>query len=90
MRENRGSHKGCFECFESLSAIWSEVPGGAFSGESCEGNHDFQVAVNELMIEIGKTKEGLDITNLLRFGPVLDRLDLFSAHLESIWCEDVP
>ena len=41
------------------------------------------------MIEIGETKEGLYIANLPRFRPVLDRLDLLSAHLESIQHKDV-
>ena len=41
------------------------------------------------MIEIGKTEEGLYIAHLLRFGLVLDHLDLLSAHLESIKHKDV-
>ena len=84
MQENQGGRKGCLECFKCLSALGSEIPGGAFSGESYEGNHDIWIAVDEPMIEIGETEEGLYIVNLLRLRPVLDCLDLLSAHLESI------
>ena len=89
MRENGGGHKGHLECFESLSAFGSEIPGGALLGESCEGNCDIRVATDEPMIEIGETEEGLYVVNLSRFGPILGHLDLLSAHLESIQCEDV-
>ena len=89
MRENRSGRKGRFKGFESLSAIKGEVPRGAFLGESCEGNCDIRIAVDEPTIEIGETKEGLYIAHLPRFRPVLDRLDLLSAHLESIQRKDV-
>ena len=89
MRKDQGGHEGHLECFECLSALGSEIPGGTFSGESCEGNRDIRVAVNESMIEIGETEEGLYVANLPRLGPVLDRLDLLLAHLESIQRKDV-
>ena len=66
MREDRGGCKGRLECFECLSAIGGEIPWGAFSGESCEGNREIQVAVNESRIEIGEPEEGLYVANLLR------------------------
>ena len=74
MREDRGGRKGRLECFECLSALGGEIPWGAFTGESCEGNCDIRVAVNESTIEIGETEEGLYIANLPRLGPVLDHL----------------
>ena len=89
MQKDRGGHESRLECFECLSALGGEIPGGAFPGESCEGNRDIRVAVNESMIEIGETKEGLYVANLLRLGPVLNRLDLLLAHLESIRRKDV-
>ena len=89
MRKDRGGCKSHLEGFECLSALGGEVPWGAFSGESCEGNRDIRVAVNESSIEIGETEEGLYIANLLRLGPVLDHLDLLLAHLESIRRKDV-
>ena len=88
MPENQGGHKGRLECFECLLAFRSKIPGGALLGESCEGNCDIRVAMNEPTIEIDETKEGLYIMNFLRLGPVLDCLDLLSAHLESISCKD--
>ena len=89
MRKDRGGRKSRLECFECLSALGSEIPGGAFSGELCEGNRDIQVAVNESTIEIGKTEEGLYVVNLPRLGPVLNHLDLLLAHLETIRRKDV-
>ena len=89
MREDRGGCKGHLECFECLSTLGGEIPGGAFLGELCEGNCDIRVAVNESTIEIGEAKEGLYIANLPRLGPVLNHLDLLLAHLESIRHKDV-
>ena len=89
MRKDRGGRKSRLECFECLSALGGEIPGGTFSGESCEGNRDIRVAMNESTIEIGETEEGLYIANLPRLGPVLNRLNLLLAHLESIRCQDV-
>ena len=80
MQKDQGGHKGRFECFECLSALRSEIPGGTFLGESCEGNRDIQVAMDEPLIEIGEAEEGLYIANLPRLGPVLNRLDLLLAH----------
>ena len=85
MRKDRGGRKGRLECFECLSTLRSEIPGAAFSGESCEGNHDIRVAMNEPSIEIGKAKEGLYITNLPRLaspessGPSLGPFGVHSA-----------
>ena len=39
--------------------------------------------MDETTIEIGKTKEGLNILDLLRFGPILNCLDFIVCYGES-------
>src|SRR5467141_3137080 len=46
-------------------------------------NCDFGISVNEMTIEVGETKEGFNILDFLRFGPILDNLDLVWGHGEA-------
>ena len=54
--EPNGSYQsggeGFFECFEGVSAFWSEVPSDSFSGQMREQNHDIRVVINEALVEI--------------------------------------
>ena len=36
-----------------------------------------------MLVEIGKTQEGLDVFNLAGFGPILNDLDLVGGHGET-------
>jgi len=52
-----------FKCFESRSALISQVPDCTLSGKACEGYGDFRVSINETSVEVGKTEERLNVFN---------------------------
>jgi len=53
---------------------------GPFTGEAGEWDSNVQVIVDEATIKVSETKEGLNIFNLLRFGPFVNDLDLIFGH----------
>ena len=57
--------KCLFKCFESRSALISEVPNCTLLGKAHERYGDFRVSVNEASVEVGKTKEKLNVLDLL-------------------------
>jgi hypothetical protein len=67
-------------------AFFSKIPRDTFLGKPSEGNCYVQVIVivNEMMVEIGKTKERLNVFDLLRFRPVANCLDFVFGHGKSI------
>src|SRR5467141_1183935 len=64
-------------------ALIGKVPGGTLTGKTCKWNSDFGISVNEMMVEVGKTEEGLNILDFPGFGPILDNLDLVWGHGEA-------
>jgi len=53
--------------------------------EACDKwNGDFGISINEMTVEVGKTKEGLKVLDFLGFQPVLDDLDFVQGHGEAI------
>src|SRR5882724_6056562 len=64
-------------------ALISEVPRGTLVGEMCEWNCDFRVSKNEMAIEVGESRERLDIFDFPGFRPILDDLDLVRGHGEA-------
>src|SRR5882672_4904248 len=70
-------------------ALIRKVPGGTLVGKTCKWDCDFRVSVNEMTIEVGETKEGLDVLDFLRFRPILDNLDLVWGHGEAFWRQHV-
>ena len=54
-----------------------------------EGNHNVGVLMDEVVVEVHKTKEGLNVLNYTRFGPILDSLNLLHRHRESGGREDI-
>ena len=45
--------------------------------------------MDEAAVEVHKTEEGLNVLNFMRFGPILDSLNLLHRHRESGGGEDV-
>jgi len=80
MGEDRCCGKHLFKCFKSRSALIGEVPNCTLSGKVHEGYSDFRVSVNEMLVEVGKTEERLNVFNFSRFGPILDNLDFVGCH----------
>src|SRR5882672_2616837 len=64
-------------------ALIGKVPGGTLAGKMCKRNCDFRISIDEMMVEVGETEEGLNILDFLKFGPILDNLDLVWGHGEA-------
>ena len=75
--------KAFFKCFKSRSVLIGEVPNSTLSGKACEGYSDFRVSVNDVLVEVGKTKEILNVFDLPGFRPILDNLDFVQCHGEA-------
>ena len=61
MDKDGSCHEGYFEGVERMPTLLKEVPRGILSGEPSEGDHNVEVVINELMIEVGEAQKGLDI-----------------------------
>ena len=66
-----------------------KIPCCTFPCELGEQNCDLQVVMNELPIEVGEAKEGLNVFDLLRFWPLLDDLDFLIGHCQAKVHQDV-
>ncbi|KIN98629.1 hypothetical protein M404DRAFT_157172 [Pisolithus tinctorius Marx 270] len=89
MSENSSRAEGILQAEESGAALLRKVPRSTLSHEASEWNNNVRVVVNESSIEIGKTKEGLDVLHLPQLRPVADCLNLLSGHGETRWRENV-
>ncbi|KIO07652.1 hypothetical protein M404DRAFT_136010 [Pisolithus tinctorius Marx 270] len=83
MSENGSGAEGILQAEESRAALLGKVPRSTLSREASEWNDDVGVVINESSIEIGETKEGLDVSHLLRLRPVADCLNLLGGHGET-------
>ncbi|KIO00453.1 hypothetical protein M404DRAFT_152859 [Pisolithus tinctorius Marx 270] len=83
MSENGSGAEGILQAEESGAALLGKVPRSTLSREASERNDDVGVVINESSIEIGETKEGLDVSHLPRLRPVADCLNLLGRHGET-------
>ncbi|KIO08726.1 hypothetical protein M404DRAFT_133616 [Pisolithus tinctorius Marx 270] len=81
--ENRSRAEGILQAEESGVALLGKVPRSTLSHEVSEWNDDVRVVINELSVEICKTKERLDVLHLPWLRPVADCLNLLSRHGET-------
>src|SRR6266481_8327309 len=65
---------------EGCMALIGKVPGNTLVGEPHKWNCDLGIFVNEAMVKVGESEEGLNVFDLLRLGPVLDNLDFIGWH----------
>ena len=70
-------------------AFLCKIPCCTFPCELGEQNCDLQVVMNELPIEFGEGKEGLNVFDLPRFHPLLDNFDFFIGHCQAKVCQDI-
>ena len=70
-------------------ALIRAIPSSSFASEAGEQNSDFGALWNEMPVEIGKAPEGLDVSNLLGFGPILNDLDFVRGHGKAAQRKDV-
>jgi len=61
MGKDQSCGESLFNCFKGGMALIVKVPGCTLVGEAHEWNSDFRISINEMMVKVGKTKEGLDI-----------------------------
>src|SRR5882672_2415771 len=64
-------------------ALIGKFPGGTLVGNMHKWNCDFGISVNEMMVKVGETKEGLNVLEVLGFRPILDYLDFVLGHGEA-------
>jgi len=65
-------------------ALIGEVPRGTLVGMMSEWNSDFGVSIDEMTVEVDKTKEGMNALDFPGFRPILDNLDFVQGHGEAI------
>src|SRR5882724_13018577 len=65
VRDPMGKDWSCgeslFKCFKGGMALIREMPGGTLVGKTHERDCDFRISINEMMVEIGKAKERLNV-----------------------------
>ena len=83
MSEDRRCRECRLECIECVVALSIEVPRHIFVSEVCKGHCDLGVLRDEMMIEVCKPEERLNVFDLSRFGPILNCLNLFRCHGET-------
>ena len=54
-----------FKCFKGRMALIGEMPGGTLVGKMHKQDCDFGISINEMMVEVGKAKERLNILDFL-------------------------
>jgi len=88
VRDPMGKDQSCgeslFKCFKGRMALIREVPGGTLAGKMCKWNCDFRIFVNEMMVEVGKAEESLNILDFSWCWPILDDLDFVQGHGEAL------
>src|SRR6266481_237996 len=82
--ENWSHSESILQGLEGRTALISKVPSSTLAGELCEWNCDLGVFVNEVMVKVGESEEGLDVLHFPRPGPILDNLDFIGCHHEAL------
>src|SRR5882724_9410589 len=67
--------KAFFKCFKGRMALIGEMARGTLVGKMCKRNCDFRISINEVMVEVGKAEERLNILDFPWYWPILDDLD---------------
>jgi len=69
-----------FEEVEGRVGFFFKIEGNTFMSELSQRNNDVGVIVDESVVEVGETEEGLDVFDFPRLRPVPDGLDLVFGH----------
>ena len=83
MGKDRSCGESLFKCFKGGMALIGKMPGGTLAGKTCKQNCDFRISINEMMVEVGKAEERLNILDFLWYCPILDDLDFVWGHGEA-------
>ena len=82
MSQDRGRSEGVFEALESNATVIRKLPRDSFPGKAGERNHNLRVLMDEAMVEVCKTEEGLNVLNFMGFRQAWIAL-IFSTDIES-------
>jgi len=83
MGKDQSCSESLFKCFKGGMALIREVPRGTLAGEMHKWNCDFGISVNEVMVELGKAEEILNILDFPWYWPILDDLEFVWGHGEA-------
>jgi len=72
-----------FTCFKGGVALIGEMPRGTLVGKMHKWNCDFGISMNEVMVEVGKAEEELNLLDFSWYGPILNDLDFVWSHGEA-------
>src|SRR5882724_10607905 len=72
-----------FKYFKGGMALIREMPRGTLAGKTREWDCDFGISIDEMTVEIGKAKEGLNVLDFSWCWPILDNLDFVWGHGEA-------
>ena len=89
MSKDWGRSEGKFKLIECVSALLGEIPGEAFAREPSEWDSDGRISINKSSVKVHKAKEGLDVADFARFGPILNAFDFVISHGETLGQEHV-
>jgi len=84
MGKDRCGGESGLEGIECTMTIIGEVPSGALAGQAGEWNDKIGVIIYKPAVEIGKTKEGLDVLYFVGFQPVEDSLYFIASHSKTL------
>ena len=84
MSENRSGSESLLQEVESRVTVVSEFPRSVFAGKLCERNDNIGVVMDESMVEVHESKEGLNVLNFPQFQPIRNGLDFLRRHGQSI------
>jgi len=84
MSKDQSRGKGLLQGVESGATLIGEIPRRSLAGQMGERNNNVGVIMNEVMVEVGKSEERLDVLDFAGFWPVLNSLDLLRRHGEAL------
>src|SRR5882724_11161137 len=80
MGKDQSCGESLFKCFKGRMALIREMPGGTLAGKTHKWNCDFRISIYEMMVEIGKAEERLNVLDFSWCRPILDELDFVQGH----------
>jgi len=75
MCEDQSLSKSLLEGAECGVGLGIPVPRHVFVGEASEGYNDVGVVENEMLVEVGKAEEGLNLLEILQSWPLENSID---------------
>ena len=75
MGKDRSCGESLFKCLKGRMALIREMPGCTLVGKMHKWDCDFAISINEMMVEIGKAEESLNILDFSWCWPILDDLN---------------